>query len=196
MSTQVRPQIHPSRPLNYAERRLLLGGLTVRRTWRVLTSEKPVGLRLVELFGGDVERERGAVAVITRRDSVAILVDGPEHLMRGTPVGGLGGDGACSGQQTGRCAAYPLIYEKAAGPSGRGPLPEISLVFRLADDPDMGVFALRSAAWGFAATVPDLWRALAERAQPARCTLSLRRVEFTTASGFPVRYVEPAVVLG
>jgi hypothetical protein len=161
-----------------------------------------VAHRLVELFGGDIGGERDAMTVDTLRDSLPILVDGAEGVSGRMAMGGSErspsrsvGDGAAQISHLRRSYGFPglLLEEKAAARSGRGPVPVTVVTFRLADDPELGTFSMRSAAWGLAAAVPTVRQACVEGVRPMSCTLWLRPVDFTTPTGYPVHYLEPAV---
>ncbi len=89
-----------------------------------------------------------------------------------------------------------LADRKAAAQSGRGPMPEVRIGFRLAARPELGVFSLVSTSWELAAGLPALTAALDVAAGPASGVLRYELVEITTRSGVAVSYRRPVIEVG
>ncbi|MFF4605737.1 hypothetical protein ACFY12_23720 [Streptomyces sp. NPDC001339] len=180
-------------------------------TWRVTTDDAHVADRVARLLGGQPQpNESGgnhSDEVLTERESVRILMEGPDAVTaRMLLHDGRGVVHECDGSQflappqvKGQpCGCPPLLQDrKAVARSGRGPMPSIDLVFRIAADPSLGEFHFQTSSWNAAEQIPHLLEELERVEGPAVCDLTLELVIFTTKTGTSVCYRKPVVtVLG
>ncbi len=166
------------------------------RVWSVVTDELSLAHRLAALSGGDCEEVGGELVVLTGWDRVRIRVDSAGQVVCRMTTEPLSGS---SEEAIAGVSGHPGDVvgpdRKAVARSGRGPGPVTSVGFRLAGDPDLGLFLLRSGGWALADAVPALREAVAAVGGPVSASLWLRPVEFTTPEGYPVNYVEPTITL-
>lgn len=180
-------------------------------SWRVTTGDPEVAAALAEHFGGTPEEwpttGEDFLEVTTSTAKVRVIVDGPEALTADMKLWGRQGlIHHCDGVMflspevdAGKLCGCPelLAERKAFAKSGRGPQPSINLVFRLVDDPGLGLFRFQSASWKLAEVLHEIHNALAAVDGPALAELSLELVEFTTKKGQDVSFFKPTVkVLG
>ncbi|MGW2364751.1 recombination directionality factor [Streptomyces sp. NPDC001667] len=179
--------------------------------WRVTTSDSQVASRVADLMGGQSNPNDGggdhSREVLTARESVRILIDGPEMvtarmvLWRSKRI-----VHECDGSEflspeelKGQpCGCPPLLADrKAEARAGRGPMPSIDLVFRIAADPSLGEFHFRTSSWKAAEQLSSLMEELERVGGPAVCDLTTELVLLTTKNGTTVGYRKPVVtVLG
>ncbi|WP_411573615.1 hypothetical protein [Streptomyces fradiae] len=178
--------------------------------WRITTEDHAIADVLGEVYGGVPQPSGsggGRVAeVLTRCDRVPVLLDGREavslrmvtrgsgealHVCDGTRLlEPAGARGALCGCPT------SLADRKAAARTGRGPVPEVRIGFRLAGLPDLGVFSFVSTLWELAAELPALAAVLDVAPGPTLGVLRCELVKFTTRSGLAVSYRRPMVEVG
>ena len=97
-------------------------------------------------------------------------------------------------------AGQTFAERKQAARDGMGAVPEVKLTFRLADNPDLGLFQFRSSSWGFVSDLEyqNVWDELADY-ENVLCTLSLKEVSFVAKSGEmkgkTVTYTKPALAV-
>ncbi|WLQ39367.1 hypothetical protein P8A22_04575 [Streptomyces laculatispora] len=83
-------------------------------------------------------------------------------------------------------ATLPIIVGKTAD----------GLPFRLAQQPDLGIFRLRFDAWTATEVMGDaMCHRLATLSAPMLAQLSLEGVDFTTFSGVHLRYLRPLLII-
>lgn len=175
-------------------------------SWRVATEDDQVASAVADLYGGVPQRSpsvAGAVVeVLTSSDRVMVLLEEASVVFCMTAPGADESLHACDGvrflepaAKRGTACGCPLSLSdrRAAALAGRGPSPEVRLGFRLAGRPGLGVFALVSTSWEFAAEQPELADALRRAGTPLLCALVYERVDFVTRSGVPVSYRRPRV---
>ncbi|MFJ9671099.1 hypothetical protein ACIRP5_09975 [Streptomyces sp. NPDC101221] len=176
-------------------------------SWRITTGDPEVADKVSELYGGKpAEWETTGEdfnEVITETDKVLIVVDGPGALTADMKLWGRSGlihhcDGVeflSPDEDKGQpCGCPPLMEDrKAQAKSGRGPAPNTSLVFRLADDYHLGKFRFQSSSWKLAEVVHEIDAALSAHKGEVLAELSLELVEFTTKAGRDVSYRKPVV---
>ncbi|MBA9050799.1 MULTISPECIES: recombination directionality factor [Streptomyces] len=175
-------------------------------TFRITTGDLEIAEKVSELFGGKpAEWETTGEdfnEVITERDKVLIVIDGPSALKADMRLYGRTGlihhcDGVESllDEDKGKPCGCPASYEdrKAFAKSGRGPQPYTFLTFRLADDYGLGKFRFQSTSWKLAEVVGHYADDLAKIKGEALVELSLELVEYTTKSGRDVSYRKPAL---
>jgi hypothetical protein len=176
-------------------------------SWRVTTGDPEVADAVSKLMGGTPgEWETSGEdfnEVLTETDKILIVVDGPQALSADMKLWGRSGlIHHCDGveflspeEDKGQpCGCPPLMEDrKAQAKSGRGPQPNTNLVFRLAEDYDLGKFRFQSASWKLAEVVHEIDAALSRYSGEVLAELSLELVEFTTKSGRDVSYRKPVV---
>ncbi|MFJ3710153.1 hypothetical protein [Streptomyces sp. NPDC090053] len=180
--------------------------------WRVTTDDADVAARVAGLLGGEPQPNDGgggglAHEVLTSRDSVRVIVDGPDavaaHMVLwSSKVIVHDCDGSrflAPEEKKGQpCGCPPLLEDKRlAARDGRGPMPSIDLTFRIAAAPVLGKFHFHASSWQLAAQLSDLTDALERVDGPAVCDLTMELVLLTTKTGRSVCYRKPVVaVLG
>lgn len=166
-------------------------------TWRVTTGDPTVAEFIASTYGGQVAeweaRGEDSLEVITDTARVDIIVDGSDAITDKLVLWGLGGVKIheCDGiefldeERRGQPCGCPALFQerKAAAKAGRGPKPDIQVKFRLAANPDLGMFRFSSSSWDMLRVLHEYKDALDAVDGPARCTLVLELVEFTPKSG-------------
>lgn len=169
--------------------------------WRVTTGDPEVADKVFDLLGGDKPQEWEAkgednLEVFSASKEVAIILEGPNALRQKMILWGRNGKPIQSGD--GQTIDYPedkvgpdpdshltFAERKAKGREGTGPEPQIEIFFRLADEPDLGIFKFQSGSWSLASDLAydqtDV--ALEEVGGPAKATLTLELVSFTAKNG-------------
>ncbi|MFD0108121.1 hypothetical protein [Streptomyces sp. NPDC127164] len=180
--------------------------------WRVTTDDADVAARVASLLGGKPQPNEGggsglAYEVLTSRESVRILLDGPDAVAARMVLWGSKGiihecDGAeflSPKEKKGQpCGCPPLLENrKLEAKNGRGPTPSIDITFRIAAAPALGPFHFMTTSWQMTAQLSDLLDALERVDGPAACDLTMELVVYTTKAGRGVCYRKPVVtVLG
>lgn len=171
--------------------------------WRVTTGDPDVAKRIHELMGGDEPQEWAAkgednLEVFTTSASVDIIIPGSKNLRQrmvlwnrnGKPVYVSDGEHILDDQGHPTDEADPdaeLTFQerKAKARDGFGAEPDIDLTFRLADDPELGIFQFKTGSWGLAydLVADDVEGAIAAIDGPVLATLSLVPESFTPKKG-------------
>lgn len=77
--------------------------------------------------------------------------------------------------------------------------PAVKIRFRLADDPDLGLFEFQTGSWSMASVIGEEIGALMDIEEadglPARATLGLELVEYTTKDGKDRRFTKPVLTV-
>ncbi|MEU6633830.1 hypothetical protein ABZ905_37010 [Streptomyces parvus] len=176
-------------------------------TWRVTMADPAVADAVSKLMGGSPgEWETSGEdfnEVLTETDKVLIVIDGPGALTADMKLWGRSGlIHHCDGveflspeEDAGTACGCPPLMEdrKAFAKSGRGPQPNTNLVFRLAEDYDLGKFRMLSTSWKLAEVVHEIDASLRQYKGEVLAELSLELVEFTTKTGRDVSYRKPVV---
>ncbi|MFF4815102.1 hypothetical protein ACFY2K_10995 [Kitasatospora sp. NPDC001309] len=172
------------------------------RKWRVTSAVPATAEAVAELLGGtphelDTEAE-DAIAVDTDTDRVEVVVDGPEaiefdmkHWVNGKLAHHCDTRAFLSPPEDAGvpCRCPRTIAElRARAKDERGPKPDIRISFKLAHDPDLGVFRYKSSGWTLISELPALKNALAKVGGPALVHLINERVQYTSKAGRDVDY--------
>ncbi|MCX4822756.1 hypothetical protein OG883_23210 [Streptomyces sp. NBC_01142] len=181
--------------------------------WRVTTDDADVAARVAGFLGGEPQPNEGtggaglAYEVLTSRESVRVLLDGPDAVAAHMVLRGSNGIiHECDGveflspeeKKDQPCGCPPLLEDrKLAARDGRGPTPSVDITFQIAAAPRLGTFHLMTGSWQMAAQLSDLTDALERVDGPAVCDLTMELVAYTTKTGRGVCYRKPVVtVLG
>lgn len=185
--------------------------------WRVTTGDPEVAEAVHKILGGDEPKEWDAkgedrIEVFTDAETVEILIERPEHLrtemvlwsMQGKPIRRCDGVEQHGENAEGAPCVCPRSFDerKTAAKNGTGCQPSISLLFRLAEDPDLGLFRFTSGSWSM---VRDLVRDQTEEklrkihedngGAPIVAELALELVKFETKDGQKRQYIKPIIKL-
>lgn len=181
--------------------------------WEFSTGDADVSNALAELFHAPVVDTGGAEenhlrVEDTGTDTLQIILAGPHALTSDMKLWSnnnlvhhcdgvtyLSGQDLRGNDLTGAPCDCPELFadRKAAAKAGRGPKPDIKIVFQLADDPSLGSFAFKTGSFTMA---EDLWKyedALARINGPAVAALRLELVAYTTKKGRDVSYFKPVL---
>jgi hypothetical protein len=176
--------------------------------WRVTTGDPEVADRIHELYGGDqpqtIETEsENNIEVFTKAASVDIIIEKASALRQRMVLWSRNGkliyatDGEWklddSGNPTDEAdpdASLTFAERKAKAKDGTGPEPETTLFFRLADDPELGLFRFRSGGWSLVSdmayngTESTLADAISDSEEgKAKAKLALEPVSFVAKNG-------------
>lgn len=182
--------------------------------WRVTTGDPAVAQTISGMFGGspqewETQREDN-IEVLTNTASVAVLIDSAESINVTLVQWGMGGEKIheCDGvyfvgddEDAGKECGCPALFaeRKALAKRGRGPKPNVSMRFRLADDPGMGYFMFQSSSWDLTRVLHEVQNDLDNVGTVALATLSLEVVEFVPKSGAmagrTVSYRKPVITV-
>lgn len=189
--------------------------------WRVTTGDPEVAKKLVDLLGApkgveDWEtKSEDNLELFTEAASVEIILDGPKALRQAMVLYGRKGiirvsDGETithpdedKGQPDPQ-AGQSFQERKAEAKKGTGAEPRIELWFRLAADPELGIFKFQSGSWSLVSDLSynDVEQELADLAEDdskIAATLSLEEVSFVAKNGpragETVRYTKPVLTL-
>jgi hypothetical protein len=189
--------------------------------WRVTTGDPEVAAKVHDLLGGDAPQEwpaRGEdnLEVFTASSKIEIVIAGPRSVRErmvlwgrsGKPIYTSNGEFKYddSGNLTDEAdpdAGLSLAERKQKAKDGTGAQPDIEVFFRLAEEPDLGIFKFQSGSWSLVMDMArdDVEAALAAIDGPARATLALEEVSFVAKTGpragQTVQYMKPVLsILG
>jgi hypothetical protein len=183
--------------------------------WRVTTGDPDVASEVASLLGGGEPKEWDAsgednLEVFTDAEEVEVILDGPKALRQRMVLWGRNGKMIRSGDgevlddgTPDPQAGQTLAERKAAAREGTGAEPQIEIYFRLADNPDLGLFKFQTGSWSMASDLgyDGIEEKIAEVGGPVRATLSLVEVSFEAKNGpragQTVTYTKPVLkVLG
>jgi hypothetical protein len=178
--------------------------------WRVTTDDISVADAIAEAFGGKPQEwdAKGGdnIEVFTEEKTVDIIIESPSKLRQrlilwgrsGKPILVSDGETLDNGEPD-PDAGLSLAERKQKARDGVGPEPSIELYFRLADEPDLGIFKFQSGSWSLATDLArdGIDEALEEIDGPARATLGLEEVSFVAKqgprAGSTVQYTKPRI---
>jgi hypothetical protein len=193
--------------------------------WRVTTGDPEVADKVHEVLGGDAPQEWEAkgednLEVFTASKEVEIILADERALRQAMVLWSRAGKLVQRGD--GQTIDYPderkgepdpdagLSFQerKAKARDGIGAEPQIEVYFRLADEPDLGIFKFQTGSWSLASdmayqdTEGELADAIeASNGKGARALLGLEEVSFVAKNGpragQTVTYTKPVVkILG
>jgi hypothetical protein len=180
--------------------------------WRVLTGEESIADAIGQLMGGtpeeyDSEKEMN-LHVMTSSDSVEIVIDSADDIdAKRIKWGANGPEHVCDGrvfvdseEDTGQPCGCPPTLREAKEASRRkrnpGPRPYVTVRFRLAEDPELGLGELNATAWDFAEAVYGVQNKLDRIGEPALCVLRLNHVSYYSQRlDKDVSYRHPEIVV-
>lgn len=176
-------------------------------TWRVTTGDPDVADEVHSMLGGDAPakweaRGEDDIEVFTAAETVDIIVASPKAVRSEMVLWGRTNkairrcDGVRQGEPNdGASCACPHAFadRKAAAQEGTGCQPSITIWFKLADAPELGVFKFQTGSWSMVKEIGEAEAKLAEIDGPARAKLTLELVEYTTKQGRAVSYTKPVL---
>lgn len=165
--------------------------------WRVTTGDPEVADKVYELLGGDAPQSwetkgEDNLEVFTAVPEVEIILADPKALRQRMVLWSRQGklvidsDGETYADGTPDPDAELTFAErKKKGQDGLGPAPQIEVYFRLAAEPDLGIFKYQTSSWSLAS---DLVRnqteeELAEIDGPTLATIGIEEVSFVAKNG-------------
>lgn len=174
--------------------------------WRVTTGDPEVADAVQGLLGGDKPAEWEATGednleVFTEAPEVRIVLEKPSALRQAMILWGRNGKMIRKGD--GETIDHPedqkgdpdpqagqtLQERKAAAKDGTGAEPQIEVYFRLAEEPDLGIFKFQSGSWSMVSdlayneTEEEIEDLFADGAESVEATLRLEEVSFEAKSG-------------
>ncbi|WP_424213182.1 hypothetical protein ACN20G_14450 [Streptomyces sp. BI20] len=180
--------------------------------WRISTGDPEVAKAVAQLFGGQpVENEETTsenyIDVFTSRESVPVILEGPDAIKadmklwnRNKLVHHCDGTKFLSpDERKGKPCLCPELFaeRKQAAKDFMGPSPSINITFRLADDPELGLFRFQTGSWTMAAVLHEYANDLERVGGEAVAELALELVEFTIKKGpkkgLFVSYYKPVI---
>lgn len=176
--------------------------------WRVTTGDPDVVAELADLLGGDEPSEweaRGEdkLQVFTEATAVEIIIASPKSVISEMVLWGRNNKAIrrCDGlSQSGEgnegapCACPSAFADrKDAAKAGTGCEPQITMWFKLAAAPELGVFKFVTGSWSMVKDIGPEEAKLAEINGPAKATLTLELVEYTTKAGKDVSFTKPVL---
>ena len=190
-------------------------------TWRVTTGDPDVAGKVAEMLGGDEAQNwetkgEDNLEVFGKENSVEVILEGAKAVRQAMVLYGRKGIIYVSDGET---ITYPderkgetdpqagedLATRKAKDKEGTGAQPRLEVYFRLAEDPEMGIFKFQSGSWSFASDLAyhgvedQLTDLVADGVERIAATLSLEVVTFTAKNGpragKEVRYTKPVLTI-
>lgn len=179
---------------------LLRNRLQVITSWQVSADDYQVRARVADLLGR-ASQDIGAdiLSITTETTTIEVILHGPGALrLRWCRDGCRTCDGKVqSDNGTQRsCMCPPSLPERrTATRHGRGCEPRVEVFFRLAQDPDLGVFTFASGSWSLTEQVINARISLQADSQPTRARLSLQRTLHRLYSGRTLAYTRPVLAV-
>jgi hypothetical protein len=179
--------------------------------WRITTGDPEVADKVYDLFGGHEPQDwetkgEDSIEVFTAVPEVEIILADAKALRQRMVLWSRAGklvidsDGETYADGTPDPDAMLSFAErKKKGQDGLGPSPQIEVYFRLAEEPDLGIFKFQTGSWSMAQDIPrdGTVEALEEIGGPAKATLTLEKVSFIAKNGpragQTVEYMKPVL---
>lgn len=130
--------------------------------WRVTTGDPVVADAVYDILGGDAPQSWDAkgednLEVFTASKKVDIILEGEKALRQSMILWGRNGkmisksDGeTMEDGSPDPDAELTFAERKKKGQDGIGPVPQIEVYFRLAEQPDLGIFKFQTGSWSLA----------------------------------------------
>jgi hypothetical protein len=175
--------------------------------WKVTTGDPDVAAAIAQLMGGQPEEtdstSENFIEILTGTNRVKVVLSGASAVSSDMKLwNGNVLIHHCDGveflsPETDKgiaCGCPPLMEDrKANAKSKRGPSPSISVLFRLAEDYDLGLFRFQTGSWKLAEVLHEIENALDKVDGEALAELSIELVEYTTKKGRDVSYFKPVI---
>jgi len=165
--------------------------------WRVTTGDPEVADKVYEILGGDAPatwetKSEDNLEVFTATPEVEIILADPKALRQrmvlwsrqGKLVIDSDGETYADGSAD-PDAELTFAERKKKGQDGLGPSPQIEVYFRLASEPDLGIFKYQTGSWSLASDLVrnETEEALEEIDGPTLATLAIEEVSFVAKNG-------------
>nr|WP_242519770.1 hypothetical protein [Microbacterium esteraromaticum] len=169
--------------------------------WRITTGDPEVADRVHELYKGEAPEEwetksERNLQVFTDAAAIEVIVDGPKAIRQRMILWGNDrkpvyiSDGEFILDDNGhltedRDPDAELTFQERTDKKAYGANPSAEITFRLADDPDLGIFVLKSNSWGLAhfLAAEDIEGQIEALDGPAILRLKLVPVSFKPKNG-------------
>ena len=193
------------------------------QNWRITSGDPEVADKVADLFGASQDPQswetkgEDNLEVFTEAPSIDVLLDGPKSIRQAMVLYGRKGIIRVSDGET---ITYPdedkgkpdpqagqtIAERKDAARQGTGHEPRIEVFFRLADDPDLGVFKFQSGSWSLTSDLAynDVEQEIEDLhadhdGAPILASLALEEVSFVAKNGpragQNVTYTKPVLTL-
>lgn len=176
--------------------------------WRVTTVDHDVAARVIELLGASHDEPQewetkgdDVYEVFTKAKKVDVILNGISAIDARMVVWTRGADRlfVCGGKVYEPEKSEPYVcedgdYTTKAEHDEQGHVcePLIKVRFRLADDPDLGLFEFQTGAWSLASVIGNVLYDLQAVEGPALASLALEPTEFTR-EGQKVKFTKPVI---
>jgi hypothetical protein len=173
--------------------------------WRITTGDPEVADKVYDLFGGHAPQDwetkgEDSIEVFTAVPEIEVLIEDASKLRQRMVLWSRAGKLVIdSDGETDPDAMLSFQERKKKGQDGLGPSPQIEVYFRLAEEPDLGIFKFQTGSWSMAQDIPrdGTVEALEEIGGPAKATLALEKVSFIAKNGpragQTVEYTKPVL---
>jgi hypothetical protein len=176
-------------------------------TWRVTTDDNDVAEFISETYEGDEPQTwetKGDddIEVFTKAESVDIILSGDNAIEARMLIWARGQKRlvTCDGtiaETEGKpheCLIGGFTTRREHEEQGHICEPNISVTFRLADKPDLGIFRFQSGSWSLATSVARAIGDYAKTGYSAKATLALEVVEYESA-GVARKFTKPVITI-
>lgn len=165
--------------------------------WRITTGDMAVADAVAQLYGGEpIETESTSenfIDVFTDRPKISVILSGTDAIKDDLKLwnGNVlvhhcdGFEYLSPDEQRGEpCGCKRLFAErKDMFKAKMGPGPSVDVFFRLADDPELGIFRFHSGGWSFYALLDEYHDDLSAVKGEAIAELELELVEYVAKRG-------------
>lgn len=175
--------------------------------WRVTTDDAEVATAIQSLLGGDEPQEwetKGDdnIEVFTTSEKVDIILSGESAIEARMLIWARGqkrlvtcdGSVAETEGKPHECLIGDFTTKREHEENGHVCEPNISVTFRLAESPDLGLFRFQSGSWSLATAIYKALGDFAKHDYEAKATLHLEVVEYESG-GSTKRFTKPVVTI-
>jgi hypothetical protein len=163
------------------------------QAWRVTTGDPAVADEIAAFYGGSPQeweaKGEDNIETFTEAATVDVIVERLDQRLvlwgrNNKPIYSTDGETKDDGTPD-PDAGLTLAERKQKGRDGIGPVPQIEVLFRLAEKPDLGVFKFVSGSWSFLSDLDyfGVEDSLADADGKATATLGLTEVSFVAKNG-------------